>query len=224
MSNVEPILVILLTNGRTDYCLRTIEAACAHLAYPDLYWYIAQGKDTPGHFEAVKNCIIKNDARIWGYHITVDNPSYGKDANLAIDKSIDLTRLILVLEDDWELRQHLDLRPYADLLMDREEFGMIRLGYLNLGMVGKTMGHNGRLYWWLHRDSDEAYVFTGHPSLRHWRFRNAYGPYAEGLKPGETELDMAWQFRTKPGPGILWPVENGAYGKFGHIGERQSYD
>jgi hypothetical protein len=224
MSAVEPILVILLTNGRTDYALRTVDSACEHLIYPNLYWYIADGGNRGENFEIVKNRLIHNDARIWGFHSTPEYPSYGKDANLAWNKSIDLTRLTMWLEDDWELRQTLDLRPYADLLMDREEFGMVRLGYLNVGMVGKTIGHGGHLYWWLHRDSDEAYVFTGHPSLRHWRFRHAYGPYTEGRRPGETELDMAWQFRTKPGPGILWPADIGPYGPFGHIGERQSYE
>lgn len=223
MSNVEPILIILLTNGRKDYAIRTVRAACTYMAYPNLYWYVASGRDE-SCMQAVIDCLHAYDAKVWGYHNTTESPSYGKDANIAWDKSIDLTRLTFFLEDDWELRQPLDLRPYADLLMDREEFGMVRLGYLNIGMVGKTMGHAGHLYWWLHRESDEAYVFTGHPSLRHWRFRHAYGPYTEGLRPGESELAYAWQFRTKPGPGILWPVENGVYGPFGHIGERQSYE
>lgn len=224
MSNVEPILVILLTNGRVDYALRTVQSACNHMAYPNLHWYVASTGDEKTNLWPILDCLRSNDAHIWGYHCTIENPSYGKDANIAWNKSIDFTRLCFFLEDDWELRQHLDLRPYADLLMDREEFGMIRLGYLNLGMIGKTIGHAGHMYWWLNRESDEAYVFTGHPSLRHWRFRNAYGPYVEGCRPGEAELAMAWEFRTKPGPAILWPVENSVYGPFGHIGERQSYE
>lgn len=223
MSAVEPILIILLTNGRTSYALRTVESACQHIVYPDVRWYIADDSKDEENYRALRACLEANGAQLWDYHHR-PGISYGENANIAWDKSIDLTRLTFWLEDDWELRERLELRPYADLLMDREEFGMVRLGYLNIGMVGKTIGHGGYLYWWLHRESDEAYVFTGHPSLRHWRFRHAYGPYVEGLKPGESELAYAWQFRTKPGPGILWPAHIGIYGPFGHIGERQSYE
>lgn len=220
MSDVEPVVVILLTKDRTDYMLRTIESARRNLRYPELRWYVADGGSSDEHYSIALAAL--EGEHVIGYHR--DPPtSYGRDANIAWEAAQKIGCLTLWLEDDWTLNRELDIRPYADLLMDNEALGMVRLGYLNLGMVGKTIGYRGKLYWWLSRESDEAYVFTGHPSLRHWRFREAYGPYQEGLKPGETELSMAWQFRTKPGPGIVFPVESAEYGAFGHIGAVQSY-
>lgn len=218
--SVEPIVVILLTFERTDYALRTIAAARRLLRYPDLRWYVADDGSPQEHIDQVLQAL--DGAELVGWH-TLPGGTYGANANQAWEAAHAISTLSFWLEDDWELSRELDLRPYADLLMDDERFGMIRLGYLNLGMAGLTLGHAGRLYWWLNRESPEAYVFTGHPSLRHRRFREAYGPYTEGRRPGETELDYCWSFRTKPGPGILWPAALGEYGDFGHIGERQSY-
>lgn len=217
---VEPVVAILLTYERTEYALRTIAAARRQLRYPDLRWYIADDGSRPEHLAAVQEAL--QGEQIAGWH-TLPGGTYGANANRAWDAAAAVSRLTFWLEDDWELRQPFDLRPYADLLMDDERFGMVRLGYLNLGMAGLTIGHAGRLYWWLNRESPEAYVFTGHPALRHQRFRDAYGPYTEGLRPGETELSYAWQYRTLPGPGIVWPAGLGENGVFGHIGERQSY-
>lgn len=220
MGSVEPIVLILLTYERTDYALRTIAAARRHLRYPDLRWYVADDGSRPEHVEAVLQAVAGVD--LAGWH-TLPGGTYGKNANVAWAAAAAAAKLTFWLEDDWELAGEFDLRPFADLLMEDDRFGMVRLGYLNLGMAGLTFGNHGHLYWWLNRDSPEAYVFTGHPSLRHQRFWEAYGPYNEGRRPGETELDMAWSFRTKPGPGIVWPAELGANGVFGHIGERQSY-
>lgn len=217
---VEPVVVILLTKDRTEYMLRTVESARRNLRYPNLCWYIADGGSSDAHYDAAK--VALDGERIIGWHR--DPPtSYGRDANIAWQAAQKIGRLTLFLEDDWVLNRELDIRPYADLLMDNDQIAMVRMGYLNLGMVGKTIGYRGKLYWLLARDSDEAYVFTGHPSLRHWRFRESYGEYQEGLRPGETELSMAWQFRTKTGPGIVYPCENAEYGPFGHIGQVQSY-
>ena len=224
--SVEPLVVILLTYERTEYTLRTIAAARKFLRYPDIRWYIADDGSRMEHLDAVRDAL--RDERVCGEHWLVGG-SYGASANRAWDFSHRVGRLTLWLEDDWELTRELDVRPYADLLMDDDRLGMVRMGYLNLGMKGMTFGHRGTLYWWLKRPladgSEDAYVFTGHPSMRHWRMREWYGPYTEGRSPGETELDYAWQFITKGnGPGIVWPADLGSNGAFGHIGQVQAVE
>jgi hypothetical protein len=222
VGDVEPIVIILLTYGRSEYCRRTIEAVKRHLRYPDLLWYVGDGGSEPEHLAMIAEQL--QGQRILGRHTGPHaETSYGRDANIALDKAHQHSRLVFVLEDDWELGSELDLRPFADMLLNNDDVGMVRLGYLQEGMAGETWGWGGHLYWRLKRDSPSAYVFTGHPSLRHVRFRDAYGRYQEALRPGETELAMAWQFREGTGPGIVFPVEIGAYGPFGHIGEHQSY-
>jgi hypothetical protein len=115
------------------------------------------------------------------------------------------------------------LYPYAALLMETHEIGMVRLGVLNLDVRGRTWAHGGQVYWKLDHEPhlEGTPVFTGHPSLRHRRYRQAYGDYPEGLLPGETELAYAYRFRqgSQDGPGIVWPAEYPPNGLFGHIGE-----
>jgi hypothetical protein len=114
------------------------------------------------------------------------------------------------------------LYQYADLLQNEPRIGMVRLGYLNLNMQGRVFGYAGKLFWELDRNAD-PYVFTGHPSLRHRRFREAYGAIPEGLNPGDTELAYAMQYRYGVGSEIVWPAELGEGNWFGHVGEVKSY-
>lgn len=215
----EPIAVIFLTYERTDYALCTIRAAKQYLKYPELLWYLADDGSRREHIDAVKAEL--NGTPGIGWH-SLPGGTYGANANTAYREAQKHADLTFWLEDDFELRQELDLEPYARLLQERQDIGMVRLGYLNLHMKGTVFGHGGHLYWLLDRKAD-PYVFTGHPSLRHKRFMETYGPYQEGLTPGQTELSYATKHYLGQGPDIVWPVALGEYGPFGHIGTIQSY-
>lgn len=215
----EPIVVVLQTYRRTDCALRTITAARANLRYGgDLLWYIADDGSPEAHVNAVMDAL--DGAHIIGGHS--DRLGYGGTANRAIQAAESESALLFFLEDDWELREPLDIYPYAALLMESREIGMVRLGNLNLDIRARTWGHNGLLYWKLDREPhiEGTPVFTGHPSLRHRRYREAYGDYPVGLTPGETELAYAWQFRigSPDAPGIVWPADYPSGGLFAHIG------
>lgn len=213
----EPIVVILQTYKRTDVALRTIVAARGRLRYPDLRWYVADDGSPDEHVNAVLEAV---GGDLWAWHS--ERRGYGGNANVAWDAALGISALSFWLEDDWELRETLDLYAYAALLMERDEIGMVRLGVLNLDVRGRTWGHNGHLYWKLDREPhiEGTPVFTGHPSLRHRRYRDAYGLYPEGLVPGDTELAYAYRFRqgTPDDPGIVWPAGYGPWGLFDHIG------
>lgn len=215
----EPITIILQTFRRTDYALRTVQAALTHLHYPDLRWYVADDGSPDEHVQAVLNAL--EAAHVVGFHSV--RRGYGGNSNAAWAAADEVGRLVLFLEDDWELRTPLDLYPYACLLMETDAIGMVRLGVLNLDIRGRTWGHGDRVYWKLDKEPhiEGTPVFTGHPSLRHRRYRDAYGWYPEGLGPGDTELAYAYQFRTGPqdAPGIVWPADYPPGGLWGHIGE-----
>ena len=112
--------------------------------------------------------------------------------------------------------------------METTEIGMVRLGTLNLDIRGRTWAHGGLVYWKLDREPHipGTPVFTGHPSLRHRRYRDAYGEYPVGLTPGDTELAYAWQFRigSPDAPGIVWPADMGSGTAWGHIGTVKTED
>lgn len=214
----EPITVILQTYKRTDVALRTIRAARRNLIYGGpLQWYVADDGSPAEHVGAVLEAV---GGDLLGYHTA--RRGYGGNCNDAWNAVDHLGALTLWLEDDWELRHPLDLYAYAALLMETHEIGMVRLGVLNLDVRGRTWAHGGHVYWKLDKEPhiDGTPVFTGHPSLRHRRYRQVYGDYPEGLLPGETELAYAYQFRMGPqdGPGIVWPADYPALGYFGHIG------
>lgn len=216
-----PIVIILQTYKRTDVALRTIAAACARLAYQgDLHWYVADDGSPAEHVQRVRDELTFQEACVIGHHS--ERRGYGANCNTAWRMADATSPLTLWLEDDWELTAPLDLTHYADLLIEREEIGMVRLGILNIDIKGRTWGHAGHLYWTLDHipHHDGTPVFTGHPSLRHVRYRDVYGWYPEGLSPGDTELAYAYQYRigAAAGPAILWPVDYPAYGLFGHIG------
>jgi len=215
---MEPITVILQTFKRTDVALRTIAAARRNLIYGGkLSWYVADDGSPAEHVQAVLE-VVGGD--LLAYHS--ERRGYGANANAAWSAVDQVSALTFWLEDDWELRQPLDLYRYAALLMETHEVGMVRLGVLNLDMRGRSWAHGGSVYWKLDREPhlEGTPVFTGHPSLRHRRYRQVYGDYPEGLLPGETELAYAYQFRqgSPDSPAIVWPADYPANGYFGHIG------
>ena len=217
-----PIVVILQTWQRTAYALRTIAAAAEHMRYDaPLVWYVADDGSDTAHIEQVYTAVRATHWSVLGMHS--ERRGYGGNSNAAWNRADYISPLTFWLEDDWELRAPLDLTPYAKLLIERAEIGMVRLGLLNVDVRGRTWAHDGRLYWTLDREPhhEGTPVFTGHPSLRHVRYRQAHGYYPEGLLPGDTELMYALNYRrSAPNtPGILWPADLPAGGVFGHIGE-----
>jgi hypothetical protein len=218
----EPVTVILQTFQRTEYALRTIAAARENLRSPDLRWYVADDGSREEHVQTVLSAL--DGVNLVGWHS--ERRGYGGNANAAWARANEVGALSLWVEDDWVLTQPLDLYPYAALLMETAEIGTVRLGNLNLDIRGRTWGYGGRVYWKLDREPhiEGTPVFTGHPSLRHRRYLEAYGPYPEGLTPGDTELAYAYQFRmgTPDAPGIVWPADYPSSGYFAHVGTVKS--
>lgn len=207
------ITIILQTFKRTEEAVKTVQAAQRYLRNESgLAWYVADDGSPREHVDAIRDLLP--DAP---YHS--ERRGYGANANAAW-KAV-TSDLTFWLEDDWELRAPLDLTPYAQAL-DDPELGMVRLGYLNRGIAGSTVAAAGRLYWRLFHEPIESneLVFTGHPSLRHTRYRDAYGWYPENLGPGDTELAYAYKYRTlqSGAPWIVWPASWPEWGAFAHIG------
>lgn len=215
----EPIVIIFQTYRRTGYALLTISGIVNHLTYDGpLLWYIADDGSGEHHYRDVRSHLERNRQEIIGFHQV--RRGYGANANVAWEAARAISPLTLFLEDDWELSSDLDLWPAAALLMSDPNIGMVRLGYLNPGLRGEVISRESRLWLDFEREPVDGnqYVFTGHPSLRHTRYWEAYGNYPEGLIPGDTELAYAYQYRIGAGPKIVWPLDYPPQGKFGHIG------
>lgn len=211
---MEPIVVILQTFKRTEYALRTVAAAREHLHYQgDLVWYMADDGSPKEHIHAVMDALGTMNGHTM-------RRGYGANANAAWDSANSLSALSMWIEDDFMLTQPLDLTPHAYALMDCEQLGMIRLGYIDGSKLEGVQEFANRRYHTIPRDWPDTsfYAFTGHPSLRHARYRAAYGDYPTGLGPGDTELAYAYQYRIGSGPLIVWPEGYPEQGYFAHIG------
>lgn len=213
------VVALIITYERRPLAIQTIRSVKERVRCPDLSFHIADDGSRTGHVDALIDEIGRN------YKVTVTNAArrgVGTSMNFGVTECLKRTDLILHLEDDWVIPegQTLDLSPFVELLTTEQSIGMVRLGQLTLDMEAKAISACGRLWWKLRKP--QPYAFNGNPSLRHRRFYAAYGPYQEGLPPGQTELTMCWTFDNRPGPDIVIPPWI-HYNAFTHIGNNQSF-
>lgn len=210
------VTCVLTTYKRTELARRTIVGVHKHLVYPHnrLRWHIADDGSDEGHVQALVEAIPDT------VPVTLSNAKrkgVRKSMNMAIDVCYNFSNYFLWLEDDWELEEPFDLRPCVILLGETHlNVGMVRLGYLSLGVEGEVISSAGMLWWRLYKG--HQYTFSGHAALRNKAFIDSYHPYREGLRPGETEIEMCTKFNRLSGPDIAYPAYVGIWGPFKHIG------
>lgn len=214
------LVVCLLTYQRTDYAVRTIRSTCEKLRHDGpISWYVADDGSAPTHVGRVMAQLEAHGADILGMHSQRLGP--GANWNRAIAKALEAADVLVWLEDDWELTRELDVTPYLQLLAERPDVGMVRLGYLAVGLALTSVGHAGRHYLQMERSTQ--YAYSGNPAVRHRRFHDSYGDYPTDRNPGECEIALDAVFRSKSGPTIWWPVDLGGWSVWGHVGQQQSY-
>lgn len=210
------VVILLVTFKRTDYAIATIDALKKNLVYPNLSWHVADDGSGEEHQQALINAIGDeyNGRRSLTDAGQVGGTGFNR--NVGLSAAFERTSYVLHIEDDWELREQLDLSLYVRVLMEYEGIGMIRFGYIEEGHMARTV-LLCELPWWLLQKRARGFVFAGHPHLLHKRLHDAYGLYPEGYLPGETEQLFAERVIRMRGPEILYPTWR-PYGVFGHIG------
>lgn len=223
-----PILAaVLVTYNRTELALRTIRGLGSYLAYPleKVAWYVADDGSPREHVDTILREIVNSGFTLIGYHNQKFAPGTtfaGKGWNIALQAAHQKSPFVLWMEDDWELRRPLAVSPYLRLLHDREDIGMVRLGHLAVGNVVELVGHSGIHYLNYLRTS--AYAYSGNPHIRHIRFSNSVGPFAEDRNPGEIELAQDAKFRADPIVPAIWrPADIPGWGIFAHIGTERTF-
>jgi len=219
VSEWPPIVVLIVTYRRLALALATVRSIKEKLVYPNYGFHIADDGSGQEYIERLLQEIGPT------YGVTISDAGrggVGKSMNMGIAACLSRADYWLHLEDDWVLPTPLNLGPCVKLLDTDQTVGMVRLGRYSEGVKATTRGVVGQAWWHLEKGSG-FFVFSGNPSLRHRRFHQAYGNYAEGLKPGETEVSYCWRFNTTPGPGIVWPAFMSDADAFHHIGDHQSF-
>lgn len=215
------LAICLLTYKRTEYAVRTVESVCENLAFDgDIGWYVADDGSEGEHVFAVMQALDDAGASVFGSHS--ERLKSGPSWNRAIKNALEWADRILWLEDDWELGEKLDVTAYVDLLTDREDVGMVRMGGMPVGLDLHSVGHDGIHYLRVERST--PYMVSGNPNIRHRRYFDAYEWYPDdGRGPGDCEIWHDQRVRSSQGPQVWWPLSIGGYGPFAHIGEGQSY-
>jgi len=102
--------------------------------------------------------------------------------------------LVLYAVDDWLLLEALDVTPWARLLVERAEIGMVRLGPPHPDLTGRIEALTSEWQGWGLRLDRHHYAFGHRPALYHQRMRDVYGPFAEDVNAYECERLYAERF------------------------------
>lgn len=226
---MDPLTICLLTYNRPEYAERTLRSTLDNVSYDGPLSvhiaddgteddnYIPRLKEIAGGYEFVRGVGSSNSLR----------GGYGANYNAAMQSVHQWSRYVLPLEDDWELRGHLDLTELARMLDQDEAFGCIRLGYIGFTqeLRGQFVYHEAmhKMYLLFDPTTPEPHVFAGHPRLETVEWERAVGPWPEGRDPGDTEFMVA--HRKAARRGVLWPLDlvKPSGGLFCHIGTVRSY-
>lgn len=227
MSDLPRLAICLVTYRRTEEALRTIQSTCENLVYPreNIGWYVADDGSPTEHHNALLQVLEAYSMLVIGHHNdrfrTDDSHNCGVGWNKGLGLCHQWTDFVLFLEDDWVLEQTLDLVPYVKLLTEREDVGIVTFRILSTDADVRTIGHNGEMFLKYLRTTQ--YAYSGNPLLRHARYAQSYGWFAEDRNPGLIELHQDDQYRLRQGPDIWRPAGLDPWGGWHHIGTDKTW-
>ena len=185
-----PVAVLVITYQRAEILQRTIGGLLHNLTYAGpLHYVIADDGSTDGTHEMID---ALRDAGLDATLVISNRGGLGANANAGLRAALSLADFVLQLQDDMLLLQSLDLTAHVNRLLHHPDDGFIRLW--GVGGHRYTATLDGA-YWRISWQSDELYIPSDRPHLKHRRFVEAAGYYPEGLKSAATE--EAWCHQAK---------------------------
>lgn len=130
-------------------------------------------------------------------HTRQERHGVGASLNAAIAAHPDAD-LFAYFVDDWKLTAPFDLTPWAQLLRENADVGMVRFGPPHPDLTGRVRQFPGLTQDWALQLDRHHFAFAHRPALYHRRFFDAYGPFAEDVNAYECEReynDKFCQFR-----------------------------
>jgi hypothetical protein len=180
----------------------------------DKYFILSDDSDEKGHEQIKKH----PGFGLWDEVVWSGHHNYSHNIQQGVDAARKHNDVFIVDENDFVLTERLDIDPHILKLTSDESVGMIRLGWMTVGIDGTFEDR----WWRLHKESNQ-YVYSHQCRLYHVRFIDVYEPFNPGEEPdaGAGELYSCTQFNQNEGPDILFPAEiNPGFnrGHFKHIG------
>lgn len=218
------VAICIVTFDRPREIRETIDALRANIRYPgELAWHIADDH-TPDE-SYLSSLSLSYRALRLTYTVT-DRQGWGANVNKALlycwDRYGDFTFLC---EDDYVSQYPVDLRQGVLLLQHAKGLGAIRYD----GLHGHELDLSLReiktpiekvTVLEVLESSPHLNIYSNRPHLKHRRFHDCYGMYAEGLKLGETESGFAHAVRDRyAGCPKIAALMTGLPRAFKHIGK-----
>lgn len=222
---MEKVTVLIVSYNRESILKKSLYGFLKNVQYPrDLLEFHLADDKSPGNL--VENILNEFKTLKWTYTIT-ERRGWGANVNAAL-KAIK-NDCVFLMEDDRCAYDKINLNDGVRLLRERPEVGLVRYdgiaGHVGLVLQLKEFGNEYPRTSFLTVDkvaTQQNYIYSNQPHLRHRRFTEAYGYYPEGLKLGQTEVQYAGNFRAKKGPDIAI-LEDGIINKFEHLGAGKSW-
>ena len=170
------LAVIIPTYNRSKILEKCVESIFQYVSYSGkIEFYIGNdGKETIGDWNHQYGSFM--------HIINGKSGSLGANLNRLINAAN--ADVMLQLDDDHILLEPLNLDPHVKHLSDNKAAGWIRLMEV---AEHKFHAYLIGSYWYIVWDSDELYIPSNRPHLKHKRFHNQYGLYFENYKLGATE-------------------------------------
>lgn len=221
------LCILLLTYLRTEMAVRTVNGISEKLDYPKelVTFYVADDGSPGAHMDAIFKAISDGGYKLAGYHsqkFQHGTSFCGIGWNMGIRKAHQTSDYIMLLEDDWVLKQPMDIRPYMWTLLEQPDVGVIRMSGLTTDNILQVRAHRGIHYFEYLRSG--WFCYSGNPHIRHLRFTEYYGLFDTNRTPGDMEVYFDGKFRHMVGGPNIWrPADHPAWGIFNHIGETRTW-
>lgn len=206
------ITVLITTYNRIDLLNQTIDALVSNLNYSGEITYVIanDGEEPLSEFTLRVGTRDSQGQYVNATEVRTNSPrsGLGTNTNVGLRECFAQSEIVLQTQDDYLLIQQLDLDEHVQKLVEDTSAGWIRLRLTQGQNFTGTVVHR---YWHLNWHSEGWYIASDQPHLKHKRFHDFHGFYAEGLKVGDTENE--WVGRTKQqgkdrgGPSVLIPVD-----------------
>lgn len=217
-----PVAVLVVTYQRIEILQRTLGGLLQNLTYAGpLRYVIADDGSTDGTHEMIDSL---RDAGLDAVLVASNRNGLGANTNAGLRAAFHMTDLVLQLQDDMFLQHHLDLTAHVDRLLSHPDDGFIRLWGVGGHRYTATLDGS---YWRVSWESDELYIPSDRPHLKHRRFVEAAGYYPEGFPTAATEEVFCHQAKNAARAGgvpfVLVPHALDVESNFSHEGWGQRW-
>lgn len=146
----------------------------------------------------------------WGDKVTYsrqERRGVGASLNAGFRQAFEISPLIAYFVDDWILQDPLDITPWAYLLLQRDDVGIVRLGPPHPYLRGEILPYTELWQGWGMK-LDRYGLTVGHrPELFHKRWIDYYGWHDERVNAQECERLMSVRYAEKAGgPDIVYAL------------------